>query len=180
MERISTQCEWWWPFEGIVFVSQRPLVVRKDEQGRLHGEYKPALEYAGGYNLYAWHGTNLPDDWVINRETIDPAEILKCENVEQRAAGLQCYGLGRMKHKIGKLVHDSGEPTIGAVWDIQLPGLSKSGRFLSAICPRNNEIFEGIPFVNPIDGKPINTALAAQAWRQGFAQDEYQHPPVRT
>jgi len=180
MEVISTQCEWWWPFEGIVFASQRPLVVRKDDAGRLHGEYKPALEYADGYKLYAWHGTNLPDDWVENRMTMDPSIILKTENVELRAAGLQCYGLGRMKDKIGKLISDSGEPTMGAVWDIEIPGLPETGRFLSARCPRNEEIFEGIPKVSPIDGLPIDTALAAQAWRQGFSQAEYQHPPTRT
>jgi hypothetical protein len=180
MESITTQCEWWWPFEGIVFASQRPLVVRKDDAGRLHGEYKPALEYADGYKLYAWHGTNLPDDWVENRLTMDPSIILKTENVELRAAGLQCYGLGRMKDKIGKLISDSGEPTMGAVWDIEIPGLPETGRFLSARCPRNEEIFEGIPKVSPIDRLPIDTALAAQAWRQGFSQAEYQHPLIRT
>jgi len=48
------------------------------------------------------------------------------------------------------------------------------------MCPRNGEIFEGVPFVSDIDGLPINTALAAQAWRIGDPQSEYQHNPVRT
>jgi hypothetical protein len=180
MENISTQCEWWWPFEGVVFASQRPLFVRKDDAGRLHGEYKPALEYADGFKLYAWHGTNLPNDWVEDRLVMDPTIILKTENVELRAAGLQCYGLGRMKDVIGELIGDSGDTTMGSVWDIAIPGLPEKGRFLSARCPRNEEIFEGIPKISPIDGLPIETALAAQAWRQGFSQAEYQHPPTRT
>lgn len=75
MERIATQCEWWWPYEGIVVASERPLSVRWDEQRRLHCEDGPAVAYADGYRLYAWHGTVLPERWVLERATIDPSEI---------------------------------------------------------------------------------------------------------
>jgi len=41
-------------------------------------------------------------------------------------------------------------------------------------------IVEGVPRVSDIDGLPIDTALAAQAWRIGDPLSEYVHPPMRT
>lgn len=52
-ERITMQCEWWWPYEKFVVASERPMIVRWDGQGRLHCENGPAVEYADGYCLYA-------------------------------------------------------------------------------------------------------------------------------
>jgi hypothetical protein len=180
MERIATQCDWWWPYEGIVVASARPLYVRWDDQRRLHCEDGAAIAYADGYSLFAWHGTRLPERWVLERTTIDPSEILKEQNVEMRAAGLQCIGMKRVKDKLGKKVHDSGDPSMGALWDINIPGLPRPGRYLSAHCPRNGEIFEAVPMISDVDGLPIDTALAAQAWRIGDPQSDYQHPPTRT
>jgi hypothetical protein len=47
-------------------------------------------------------------------------------------------------------------------------------------CPRNGICVEGIPYVSDIDNLPINSALAAQAWRIGDPQSDYIHPAHRT
>jgi hypothetical protein len=181
MERISEQCEWWWPCENIVIASQKPVAVRWDDQGRLHAEDSPAVAYADGYGLYAWHGVTLPEHWVTQRETIDPTEILKERDVEKRAAGAACIGWPRMLSALKyKVIDDSGSPDLGQLIEVKLNGLSQPGRFLKAECPRNGIIVEGVPPVSDIDGLPIETALAAQAWRIGDPQSEYAHPPQRT
>lgn len=46
--------------------------------------------------------------------------------------------------------------------------------------PRNGLICEGVPHVSDIDGLPIETAIAAQAWRIGDPASEFEIPPVRT
>jgi len=79
-----------------------------------------------------------------------------------------------------RVIDDSGNDDIGALIEMNLPGLSEPGRFLKAKCPRNGIIVEGVPRVSDIDGLPIDTALAAQAWRIGDPQSEYIHPPRRT
>ena len=86
-----------------------------------------------------------------------------------------------MADRLNRRVID-GDPAsdMGALVELTLPGLSEPGRFLMARCPRNGTICEGVPRVSDIDGLPINTALAAQAWRIGDPQSEYQHPLVRT
>ena len=139
------------------------------------------MSFADGFSIYAFNGVRLPEDWVLMRETIDPAEILACENVEQRAAGCALLGWPRVAEKLGrKVIHGDPDSDIGAVVELNLPGLPEPGRFLMAKCPRNGTICEGLPRTSEIDGLPIDTAIAAQAWRDGLAASEYTHPAIRT
>ena len=181
LARIAANCGWVWFFSGAAIITDRPRALRRDEQNRLHCENGPAIEYRDGFSIYAWHGTRMPKEWVEGRETIDPAEILKAENVEQRAAGAAMLGWSRMVSKLKrKIIDGDPESDLGALIELTLPGLREPGRFLQAKCPRNGTIVEGVPRVSDIDGLPIETVIAAQAWRVGDPQSEYSHPPVRT
>ena len=181
LTRVARSCGWVWFFAGAAILTDRPRVLRRDENNRLHCENGPALQYRDGFSIYAWHGTRLPAEWVENRKTIDPAAILRTENVEQRAAGAAMIGWPRMISKLNRRVIDGDpESDMGALIELTLPGLRQSGRFLQAKCPRNGIIVEGVPRVSDVDNLPIETALAAQAWRIGDPQSEYTHPPVRT
>ena len=181
LTRIAKSCGWLWFFADAAIITDRPRVLRRDESNRLHCENGPAIEYRDRFSIYAWHGTRLPAEWVENRLTIDPAEILKAENVEQRAAGAAMIGWPRMVDKLKRKVID-GDPDsdMGALIELTLPGLREPGRFLQARCPRNGTIVEGVPRISDIDNLPINTVIAAQAWRIGDPQSEYEHPEVRT
>ena len=106
---------------------------------------------------------------------------MKESNVELRAAGAAIIGWPRMvKHLKRKVIDGDPETDLGALIELTLPGLSEPGRFLQAICPRNGIIVEGVPYVSDIDQLPINTVIAAQAWRDGLPTSEYQHPIFRT
>ncbi|HMD82578.1 MAG TPA: hypothetical protein VKE92_14785, partial [Anaerolineales bacterium] len=54
-----------WPYQNIVFASEKPVFVKWDERDRLHCPNGPAVEYADGYALYAYHGTRIPREKVI-------------------------------------------------------------------------------------------------------------------
>ena len=161
-------------------ISDRPERLLVDEENRPHCEDGPFCRWRDGSELYSWHGARLPARWILERETIDPSEILKERDVELRTAGLACIGMAKLKETHGRLIHDSGDPSMGSLWEIRLPDIPQPGRYLSAHCPRNGEIFEGVPHVSDVDGLPIETALAAQAWRVGDPQAEYIHPTSRT
>ncbi|MDE2436465.1 MAG: hypothetical protein KGM49_09410 [Sphingomonadales bacterium] len=162
-------------------ISDRPEVLTVDAEDRPHGEAGPFCRWRDGSALYSWHGARVPARWIENRATLDPAEVLKEQNVELRAAGASIVGWPKMLSVLkAKVIDDSGSPDIGQLIELKLPGLREAGRFLKAECPRNGIICEGVPLVSDIDGLPINTALAAQAWRVGDPQSEYCHPPVRT
>jgi hypothetical protein len=167
--------------EEFCIVSDFPEFIRIDDQNRPHCETGPSYRWRDGWSLYYWHGVAVPAHWIEDRANLDPAEVIKAENVEQRAAGAAIVGWPKMLSVLKqKVINDSGNDDIGALIELTLPGLNEPGRFLKARCPRNGLIVEGVPRISDIDGLPINTALAAQAWRIGDPQSEYQHPPRRT
>lgn len=168
-------------YEDVAFVCDRPNKIEFDELNRLHCENGAAVSWVDGLALYSWHGVNVPDHWIENRDTVDPLEIIKTTNVEQRAAGCAIVGWPKLLGHLNCKVID-GDPNsdMGALIELTMPGLSEPGRFLQAKCPRNGTIVEGVPRTSDIDNLPIDTALAAQAWRVGDPQSEYAHPPKRT
>jgi hypothetical protein len=162
-------------------ISDRPEVLTVDDQNRPHNETGPFCRWRDGSALYSWHGARVPAKWIEDRANIDPNEVIRHENVELRAAGAAIAGWPKMLSVLkAKVVDDSGNPDIGQLIELKLPGLREPGRFLKAECPRNGVIVEGVPMVSDIDGLPINTAIAAQAWRIGDPQSDYTHPPLRT
>lgn len=145
LRNYHKNCGWLYCFEGCAFVSNRPTVLMRDEEGRLHNENGPAVAYADGYSFCAFHGTRIPAKWVENRKTIHPSEILKAENVEQRAAGAALIGWDRMLDSLPhKIVDSSVEPQIGDLIEVSLPGLPEPELFLKFVCPRNGPMMEGI------------------------------------
>jgi hypothetical protein len=169
-----------WIGDSTIHVAPRPDRVVVNAQSRLHCETGPAFSWLGRDDYY-WNGVAVPAHWIERRADIDPREVIKAENDEQRAAGAEICGWPKMLSVLkAKTIHDSGSEDMGALIEMTLPGLRRPGRFLKARCPRNGIIVEGVPYVSDIDGLPIETALAAQAWRVGDPQSEYQHPPRRT
>lgn len=176
MIEVSRHVWWYYPGREIVFASDRPTVIARDEAGRLHSETGKAIEFADGTGFSAWHGVTIPDEWVTNRLTIDPVEILRCQNVEQRAAGAACIGWARMLPKLDFRIIDSDpNPAHGELIEVPADkmGVNRPGRFLKAECPRNGTIVEGVP-------DNITTVLEAQAWRVGLTPSEFSYPTVRT
>ncbi len=167
--------------EEFCMVSDFPEIILKDEQNRPHCETGPSHRWRDGWSLYHWHGIRVPSHWIEDRGSLDPAEVMKETNVELRAAGAAIIGWPRMvKHLNRKIIDGDPDTDLGALIELTLPGLSEPGRFLQAICPRNGVIVEGVPYVSDVDNEPINTVMAAQAWRDGLPAREYQHPLYRT
>ena len=167
--------------EEFCIVSDRPEILSVDEQNRPHNETGPSHRWRDGWSLYHWHGVKVPAHWIEDRANLDPKEVIAADNVELRAAGAAICGWPKMLSVLkSKIINDSGSDDIGQLIELTLPGLDEPGRFLKAKCPRNGFIVEGVPRVSDIDGLPIETALAAQAWRVGDPLSEYEHPAIRT
>ena len=180
-EALVKNCGWVWWHENVLAISDRPAVINRDEAGRLHCETGPSIAYRDGWRLHHWHGVSVPAEWIEDRANLSPAKVLRSKNVEQRAAGAAIVGWPKMVSKLKRKIID-GDPDsdIGALIELTLPGLREPGRFLQAVCPRNGTIVEGVPRTSDIDNLPIDTAIAAQAWRDGVPKSEYQHPLYRT
>jgi hypothetical protein len=182
LRELAKHSGWVWMYEDIVIISQKPIRVTMNSNNVLHNEKQAAVEYADGTKVYSFNGVAIPENWVLERETMNPAEILQCPDTDKRAAGLALYGYNRLKGYLNYKIIE-GDPTtdIGALIEIKIPGLTRPGRFLEAVCPRNGPVFLGVPTKNPWDNnKPIETAVGAQAFLARLPESAYEHPPIRT
>jgi hypothetical protein len=181
LSELAKQAGWVYFYEDLVIICQKPTKVTM-RNGRTHNEKGPAIEYADGLKVYSFNGTVIPEKWVMERDTIDPSEIMACTDTDQRAAGIAMFGYDRMKkHLDYKILQGNPDTDIGALIELTIPGLKTKGHFLEAVCPRNGPVFLGVPHQNPFDeNRPITNAVAAQAFLAGLPESAYQHPPIRT
>ena len=83
------------PFDHVVFVSERPVVLSTDAGGRLHADDGPALAFGDGLKLYSWHGVTVSKKVIERPESLTVAEILQQGNAEIRRVMIERYGLQR-------------------------------------------------------------------------------------
>ena len=89
---IAESANWWFPYEGFCFVSERPIRCTIDEQRRLHHESLAAMEFKDGWRVYAYHGTTVPAYVIESPETISIEQIKKENNAEVRRCMVERMG----------------------------------------------------------------------------------------
>ena len=172
MEGISTQCEWWFPYDGIVIASERPTSVRWDGERRLHCETGPAVEYADGYELYSWRGISIPAEWVKHGPPASK-DIMRIENTEQRRIAAEMRGWHNILPEIGAILIDAhANPQVGELWQADLPDNGPE-RFLKVQCGT------GRTFAIPV-GMEFATAREANAATYGIAPQILDQLEIRT
>ncbi|WP_169988923.1 DUF6745 domain-containing protein [Microbispora sp. H10836] len=90
----AASCGPWWPRQDVCVVSERPTVLRTEVWGddgevRPHCPDGPAVRYADGWEVHAWHGTLVPP-WVITDPSVERIE--REENVEVRRCAIERIG----------------------------------------------------------------------------------------
>jgi hypothetical protein len=104
---------WWWPYRGWAILTDRPTVLHRDAQNRLHHKTGPAISYADGWAVHAWHGTRVPADLIAGKWA--PGDILKEANAEVRRCAIEHMGWDRFVgeanlSQVGAAVPDPGNP----------------------------------------------------------------------
>ena len=93
----------WYP--GVVAISDLPLEIHRDREGRSHREDGPAIVYADGWSVSAWHGIVVPDDfwsWDLQR-------VLSESNSEIRRCGIERIGWEKLTDRM-TLVAEAPDP----------------------------------------------------------------------
>ncbi|MEC4833800.1 hypothetical protein R2362_03300 [Mycobacteroides chelonae] len=96
--QANRQLGWWWPMNGVAVLTDRPTVLRRDDQGRLHSEHGPALLYADGYSFHGWHGISVPE-WVIDSPSLEKA--MAESNTEIRRCAFESLGWDKAIQELG-------------------------------------------------------------------------------
>jgi hypothetical protein len=172
---MTASCGFYWTLDDVCFASERPSVIRLDNEGRLHCETGMSIQYAGtGWGLHHWHGTKIPAEWVEDRRSLTPTRALKETNIELRRAACEMLGWANiLKQLKAKSIDRDSDPEIGELVQVTLPGLSDPAKFLRVKCGTGREFAIGIP-------PHINKALDAQAWCIGLEPRDFIRPEVRT
>ncbi|GJF32230.1 hypothetical protein KNE206_49300 [Kitasatospora sp. NE20-6] len=120
LAEVAAQTGWWWPYEGVVLIAERPVALHRDEAGRLDRADGPALAFADGFALHAWRGMPVPADFLADLAGVTAERIRTEANAELRRVMLEFHGYDRY------LAESGAEPVhrddTGVLWRIQLPG----------------------------------------------------------
>ena len=169
---IAQSCCWWAPWEGICIISDRPRLVKFDDQKRLHNENDMAVKFSDDWGVYVWHGVSVPETWITEKSKLTSSEVLKVSNVEQRRAGCEIIGWSKiLKQLNAKTIQKDDDPQIGELLEVDLPGSGKE-KFLKVECGT------GRTFALPVP-PDMKTALQANAWTYNLKDFEYK-PEIRT
>ena len=148
---------WVWPHKDFAMVSDRPLWIDRDAEGRLHSDTRQAIEWSDGWGVAAWHGTQVPREWIEQKDSLDPKKLITHENVEQRRAAMEIIGWDKVLTALGaKVVDKNPNPEIGTLLRCDLPDAPGS-QFLKVRCGT------GRTFALPVPDN-VCTALEANAW----------------
>lgn len=167
--------------EEFCIVSDFPEILKVDENNQPHCENGPSHRWRDGWSLYHWHGSKVPERWIMDPKSITAKEVLTEKNIETRAAGMEIIGWANLLSDLdAKEVDKDDDPMIGTLYSVELPGLD--GRHLIAKyeCPRNGVMGQPVPNQNHIDGEKITTILAAKAFLADTTLAEYLPPEIRT
>lgn len=161
----ESHLHWWWPYEDVVIACRKPEALRLDPEGRLHSENRPAVEYADGFNLFFWHGTFVPGDWILNPKSVDASLALTWENVEQRRCLSEILGWDKVLEQIG--YEEISEDWRGILVEVKKEPL-RGERFVIVLCPTDRI------FAFPVPAR-FKTAHDAIAFTYG-RNPEHFHP----
>ena len=91
MQEVAKTAGWWWPFESLCIMTERPIEMHRDNRGRLDNQEGMAIRYPDGWGFYSSHGTWIPAEVITEDITIDAIESEP--NVEVRRVMIERFGL---------------------------------------------------------------------------------------
>lgn len=83
------------PHRDVCLVSERPVELRRDGQGRFHSLEGPAIRYPDGFSLYAINGVIVDEAVVMRPESITARRIAETGDLETRRILLERFGIAR-------------------------------------------------------------------------------------
>jgi len=58
---LAENCSWYFPYEGVCILTEKPTSIHTDSEGRLHNPLGPAISYPDGFALYYVNGEEVDE-----------------------------------------------------------------------------------------------------------------------
>lgn len=108
-----------YPFRKAAIGVRPATLIATDMEGRVHDDIGPAVRWADGTELYAWHGYPLPRAIMDRDVPITPARIEQTTDPVARRALVDRYGLGRYLRDVG--AHEFQSDQCGRLYRLHQP-----------------------------------------------------------
>src|ERR1039458_1931081 len=92
-------CGPWWAFANAAVLCDRPRVVHRDSEARIHNEDGPAVIFGNGVELFAWHGSWVPEEVIRCPGSVTRPMIKAQNDPKVQAALIQIYGAERYERE---------------------------------------------------------------------------------
>jgi hypothetical protein len=92
---VAQSCGWWWAYDSVAILTERPSRLSLDDRGRLHADSDWAILYPDGFGYCLVHGVEVPEHVVLEPSKITVKEIESEQNVEVRRVMMEKYGQSR-------------------------------------------------------------------------------------
>ena len=162
------------PYEDIAFVSLPPPCCHWDTNRRLHHESRMSLEYEDGFGLYSWHGVQVPNNYIANKESLTKEVISAERNIELRRCIMEILGNEEYCRRIGlvEVDKDSSKSEAAILYRTKNKDniIDEYEYFVKVICPSTDrEYMLRVP--------PTKDCWSAVAWT--FGKDVHNYDPVK-
>jgi Domain of unknown function (DUF6745) len=172
---VARSAGWWWPYERVVILTERPLAVHRDNLGRLHHGDGPALSYPDGWGLHAWRGMPIPAAVAAQLPHLTVEQIRDEANAEVRRVMLEHFGFDRYLQASG--ARELGRDESGILWRVEL---ERDEPLVMVEVVNSTPEPDGTSRTYFLRVPPnIRTARAGVAWTFGLTEEEY-HPLTQT
>ncbi|WP_093889095.1 DUF6745 domain-containing protein [Streptosporangium canum] len=170
----ARSCGSWWPHEGVCVLSERPVAMHTEVCGddgevRLHHADGPAVRYADGWDVYAWHGTRVPA-WVITDPSVP--RIAGEANVEVRRCAIEHIGWASYIDRAGlRLVASAPDPGNPGS-ELRLFDMREETRVLLAVNGSVERDGRRRQYGLTVPGF-LDDPIAAAGWTYGLSAEQY-------
>ncbi|MEU8247928.1 DUF6745 domain-containing protein [Nonomuraea sp. NPDC048916] len=170
----ARSCGWWWPREDVCVISERPVALHTEVWGddgevRPHCADGPAVRYADGWDVHAWHGILVPS-WVIADPGVE--RIAQEANVEVRRCAIERIGwqtyIDRAGLRLVATAPDPGNP--GS--ELRLFDMRKETRVLLAVNGSVERDGHRRRYGLTVPGF-LDDPVAAAGWTYGLSAEQY-------
>ncbi|MBD0308944.1 MAG: hypothetical protein ICV80_12700 [Microcoleus sp. T1-bin1] len=144
-QSIVRDCGLIYPYDKVCILCSKPIALSVDSNHRLHAEGKPAVRFADGVSIYAYHGVILPE-WYgrLHPDQWQSKWVLKEQNAEVRRALIQGITYDRICQELAVTELDSWqEYTLLSIEfddDFSIRGNAKPVYLLKMTCPSTGHI----------------------------------------
>lgn len=167
---------WYWPYDTICVMSERPIEIYTNERGDLHNFNGAAILYSDGFGLYSFNGLEVPKELALKPVSeFTKQDFLGQENADIRREISNKIGIHKTMELIGATVIDTysyetkeNSGTDRVVHSYELIHVDYDGRgkrpYLKMVNPSIQEIH--------IEGVPPNTKTVQEAlcYRNGVTK----------